>query len=316
MSEIIVSDVNIEELFECIHEGSIVFGPDNEIPCAVIQKGKEVIRVISNKGMFKSFKRTQHGRVSVDGLPSVVGGHNIAQYISEEDMPKLEKIFYKDGNKVKTGYNAEAITIVCAAYLEAERNGVVRPQQKTALNQAKIILLTLSRIGITALIDEATGYQYSREFDALQKLLELYTVEQPLLSLQKRFPRTYYKELYRLYGWKFDPNNTKRPQYVGKFTYDYIYKLLPEPVVEQIRVYNPKVENKNYRKNKYYQYLTLDTGIPELDKIISKIVGIMSVSDDIEQFKMFYTKAFNEEIELRNSRNKEVSTSEQINFLE
>lgn len=305
------NNIDVESMFECIHDGSIKFGPDNDIPCAVIKKDDQVLRVIAGKGMFKSFRRTQHGRISVDGLPSVIGGHNIAKFIPEEDMPKLELIYYKDGNRVKSGYNAEAITIICAAYLAAEEDGILRPQQLTALSQSKVILLTLSRIGITALIDEATGYQYSREFDALQKLLELYTVETPLLTLQKKFPRTYYKELYRLYGWDFNPKETKRSPYVGKFTYDYVYKLLPEPVVKQIREYNPIVEreNKKYRKNKYYQYLTLDTGIPELDKIISKLVGIMSISDTIEQFKIFYNKAFQEEIGLRDTRNLELTGS-------
>lgn len=301
-------NIKAKDLFECIHEGSIKFGPDNEIPCAVVQKNDQILRVISNEGMFKSFKRTQHGRIRVNGLPAVVGGHNIATYIEQEDMSKLEKIYYKDGNRIKTGYDAEAITILCAAYLAAEKDRAIKPQQLTALTQAKIILVTLSRIGITALIDEATGYQYAREFDALQRLLELYTVEKPLLRLQKKFPRTYYKELFRLYGWEFNPNETKRPKYVGKFTYDYVYKLLPEPVVQEIRKNNPIIENENkkYRKNKYYQYLTLDTGIPELDKIISKLVGIMSVSETIDDFKNFYNRAFQEEIELRNSRNIEI----------
>lgn len=302
------NNIEVNNLFECIHDGTIKFGPDNEIPCAVIKSNEQIIRVITGKGMFKSFKRTQHGRVSVDGLPAVIGGHNIANFISKQDMHKLELIYYKDGNRIKSGYNAEAITIICAAYLMAEKEGVLRPQQFTALSQVKIILLTLSRIGITALIDEATGYQYSREFDALQKLLKLYTVETPLLTLQKKFPRVYYKELYRLYRWEFNPEKTKHPQYVAKFTWDYVYKLLPEPVMQKIREYNPIVEkeNKKYRKNKYYQYLTLDTGIPELDKIIAKLVGIMSISDTIEQFKTFYEKAFREELELRESRNSEL----------
>ena len=100
---------------------------------------------------------------------------------------------------------------------------------------------------------------------------------------------------------------------MGRFTKEYVYDLLPEPVIEKIRQLNPLVETEKskYRKNKYYQYLTLDTGIPELDKIISKLVGIMSISDNLEQFKMFYNKAFKDELELKKARQ-----NEQISFQE
>lgn len=54
-----------------------------------------------------------------------------------------------------------------------------------------------------------------------------------------------------MYGWWANPKETKRPTYVGKFAYDYVYKLLPEPVVQEIRKNNLIIEkeNKNYRRN-------------------------------------------------------------------
>lgn len=77
--------------------------------------------------MFKSFKRIQHGRVSVNELPAVVGGHNIAAYIELEQISKLGK-YYKYGNRIKTGYDAEAIIILCVAYLSAEKDNAIKPQ--------------------------------------------------------------------------------------------------------------------------------------------------------------------------------------------
>ena len=305
--------IDSESLFKSINNGVIKFGNNNSITCSVIEKNGQVIRVITNAGMFKAFKRTQHGAERVNGLPSVVGGHNIAKFINKDDMKKLETIQYLDGNKVKTGFDAEAITVICDAYLEAESKGELKKQQEKALEQAKLILRALAKIGITALIDEATGYQYEREYNALQRLLDLYVVEKPLRELQNKFPRTYYKELYKIYNWEFNPTSTKHNPYVGRFTKEYVYDLLPEPVIEKIRQLNPLVETEKskYRKNKYYQYLTLDTGIPELDKIISKLVGIMSISDNLEQFKMFYNKDFKDELELKKARQ-----NEQISFQE
>lgn len=66
-----------------------------------------------------------------------------------------------------------------------------------------------ARVGITALVDEATGYQYDREKNELQKILKAYIAED-LLPWQKRFPDIYYKELFRLNGWDFTVNGIKK----------------------------------------------------------------------------------------------------------
>jgi hypothetical protein len=43
--------------------------------------------------------------------------------------------------------------------------------QKKAAAQSRELLTSLAKVGITALVDEATGYQKVREKDALQKKL-------------------------------------------------------------------------------------------------------------------------------------------------
>ena len=47
-------------------------------------------------------------------------------------------------------------------------------------------------VSIIALVDEATGYQYTREKDELQKILKAYIAEE-LLPWQKRFPDEFFK---------------------------------------------------------------------------------------------------------------------------
>ena len=60
-----------------------------------------------------------------------------------------------------------------------------------------ITLHWLSKVGIDAFIDEITGYQETREKDALQKLLNLY-VEEIFHPWKRRFPESFYREIYRL----------------------------------------------------------------------------------------------------------------------
>ena len=90
-------------------------------------------------------------------------------------------------------------------------------------------------IGITALVDEATGYQYEREKDELQKILKAYISEE-LLQWQKTFPEKYYQEIFRLNGWDFTLSSIKkRPGVVGIWTNKLIYEQLPKGCLKSLK---------------------------------------------------------------------------------
>ena len=42
------------------------------------------------------------------------------------------------------------------------------------MKSANTIIRSVAKVGIVALVDEATGYQYEREKDELQKILKAY----------------------------------------------------------------------------------------------------------------------------------------------
>ena len=287
-------------------EGFLEFEKGNEIRCVVVEDTEtgEKIRVISSSGMFKAFHRTPHGRKTKEGLPAAIGANNIVKYVPEEDRAIFTEYKYIIGKKEFTGYNANVIPVICDAYLEAEKNEDISTNQFRSLEYSKIILRSLAKVGINALIDEATGFQYEREINALQQLLKLY-VSEDVMRWQSRFPRDYYEEIYRLYGWEFDPENTKRPQCIGNFTNKYVYDLLPEEVMKEIKTRNPvkkSVNNKKIRAKKHHQYLTQDIGIPQLDKHVSTLITTMRISDDMEDFKSNYKRAFKKELKLKESR--------------
>lgn len=287
-------------------EGFLEFEKGNKIRCVVVEEIEtgQKIRVISSSSMFKAFHRTPHGRKTKQGLPAAIGANNIVKYVPEEDRDVFTEYKFIIGKKEYTGYNANVIPTICDAYLEAEKNDDISANQFKSLEYSKIILRSLAKVGINALIDEATGFQYEREIDALQQLLKLY-VSEDVMRWQRRFPRSFYQEIYRLYGWDFDPENTKRPQYIGKFTNKYVYDLLPEEVMNEIKLRNPVKKSSNestYRAKKFHQYLTQDIGLPQLDNHVSKLIGVMILSENIEEFKRNYKKAFAEELKLKESR--------------
>jgi hypothetical protein len=55
---------------------------------------------------------------------------------------------------------------------------------------AELLIRGFARVGIAALIDEATGYQREREKDALAKILEAFVAKE-LQPYLKTFPTDY-----------------------------------------------------------------------------------------------------------------------------
>lgn len=285
---------NSNKIYSATHRGYLALG-GTEIPCAVLENGK---RIISQTGLFQAFQRPRKGERRIDNLPSIVGAKNLLQFVTDDLYDKAEIILYKHTNgKIAQGYDAEIIPLICDLYIEAREQGVLHSSQFRTASRAMILIRALAKVGITALIDEATGYQYDRESQELQKLLEAY-ISKDLLKWQKKFPNQYYKEIYRLYGWNYNPDTTKRPQTIGKFTNKYVYDLFPESVIEEIKKRNPVVKKPNYsyRRRKNFQYLTTDIGMPQLDNHISKLLGVMKLSDNMEEFQSNFNKAFDEEL--------------------
>src|SRR4051794_37179851 len=92
----------------------------------------------------------------------------------------------------------------------------------------------LAHVGIIALVDEATGYQYDRARMALEEILEQF-ISKELLKWAKMFPDEFYHEMFRLKGWEYPQVSTKRPLQAGKLTNDVVYKRLAPGVLEELK---------------------------------------------------------------------------------
>lgn len=276
------------EVFECTHRGEFQLG-DRSISCAVLSNGQ---RIITQTALFDAFGRPRKGEKRIDGLPSIIGAKNLLPYVTDELKEKSAPIsYYLQNGSISSGYNAELIPLVCEVYLKANDDNILLDSQEKMVFQASVIVRSLAKVGITALVDEATGYQYERESNALQQLLKAY-ISEDFLKWQARFPRKYYQELYRLYGWDYEPMKMRHPQYLGKFTNEYVYDHMPPGILEELRNKNPKNPSGN-RSKKHHQFLTGDIGIPHLEKHITKLITIMELSDDTASFKKNFDRIFN-----------------------
>jgi len=284
-----VLDVTYPEVFEATHRGYLEIA-GARIPCAVLKNGK---RVISQQSLFAAFDRPRKGEKRQEGLPSIIGAKNLLPYVTNELREKCKVLqYYHTNGRISAGHDAELIPLICFLYLEASKAepSVLVGSQMRIVERAEILLRSLAKIGIIGLIDEATGYQYDREKDELQQLLSKYIAEE-FLPWTSKFPREYYREIFRLYGWEYDPLSLKRTPFIGKFTNDFVYNEMSPEVLKELRVKNPTLEN-GHRRRKHHQHLTEEIGVPHLERHLTKLVTVMQLSDSIDDFKENFKRVF------------------------
>lgn len=259
------------------------------IPCYVLEDGT---RVLSGRGMQKAIG---YQGSSGDWLRNFINSKNI-----EENMPAeikagiLEPIEFlrpsSGGSQPVTyGYEATKLIDLCDAILSLKKAGLLKRTQYVYAEQAEIIIRSVAKVGIIALVDEATGYQYEREKDALQIALKAFISEE-LLKWQKMFPDAFYYEIFRLNNWPYTVNGIKkRPGVIGSWTKELIYKQLPKNVLEELEKRTPKSKEGNYTA-RFFQSLTPDIGHPALTAQIYKVIGIMNISKNWSEFKSNFNK--------------------------
>jgi len=253
-----------------------------EIECYVLEDGT---RVLTQTSFMVALGRQGKGQGRTnDELPVFMQGKSINPYITADVREKLKPITFRPPTGGRAfGFNAELLPEVCDIYLKAREDKVLPANQQAVARQAEIIMRGLARVGIVALVDEATGYQAIREKNALSKILEAY-IDKELQAWVRTFPNDFYRELFRLRGLDFSAENVKRPQYFGILTNDIVYDRLAPGVLDELKRTTPK-NDKGRRTHKYFQKLTQDIGYPKLREHLGSVVTLMKLSSDYPDFK-------------------------------
>lgn len=279
-------------ILKATHQGILKIG-EREMPCAVLNDGT---RVISRNAIFRAFGRTKRGRkkdeVRVLNMPAFIDANNLQPFIGEDLQGVLKQIEYKNlSGQMTQGYDAKILPLLCDVYLEARRKSVLTKHQQPLATASEILVRSFAKIGIIALIDEATGYQEIRDRIALQRILDKYLTDE-WAKWTKTFPDDYYKELFRLKDVPYPliPSSTKKPSYVGHWTNEIIYSRLAPGVLEKLKEINPRLPS-GFRGRKHHQHLTMDYGHPELTDLLSNVIFLMKTCTDWNDFKNRLNKA-------------------------
>jgi hypothetical protein len=253
---------------------------DSELPVYVLDDGR---RVISRTGATSVLIGPQGGGnldsyLRVQALRKYVP-ENLAEQMIEFAMPNVV-------NKTVLGMTAETFLEICNAYVRARDDGALRTQNQIAIAiRAGMFLAACAKVGLIALIDEATGYQYARAQDALQLKLKLY-LEDEMRKWEKTFPDELWREFGRLTNWQ-GPLHT-RPKYWGQLVMQLVYEYLDPDVADWLKKNNPKPQHGQ----NYHQWMSSQYGLKKLIEHLWMLIGMASACHNMTELKMKMAEKF------------------------
>lgn len=226
---------------------------------------------------------------AVRALAGPEGGGNLDNYISTKavrpymptDLSDQMVDFILPGvvNKTVRGIRAETFLDICRALQQARDDGALQTnRQEQIAIKAGMFLSACANIGLIALIDEATGFQYDRAQDELQIKLKLF-LEEEMRKWEKTFPDQLWKEFGRLTNWQKPLH--ERPKYWGKLVMELIYDYLDPDVADWLRKNAPKPQHGQ----NYHQWLSSQYGLKKLIEHIWMVIGMASACNSLQELK-------------------------------
>lgn len=211
-------------LIKVTHYGTVHFGDDVECEAVVLATGE------------RGFNRRQV--MQVIGLHKNSESHQFRSLLAEIAPNALTLLDKKESRVIMpSGQKAnfvpcDVIPAFAAGVVRQALSGKLHAKRQSLIEPCLAIQESLAIIGITSLIDEATGYQYHRAPDALQDLFDR-LIRQTAADWERRFHPDFYEAIYRLFGWTYNPAKPK-PFIVGKITLQWVYEPVfpPEILVE------------------------------------------------------------------------------------
>jgi P63C domain len=182
------------------------------------------------------------------------------------------------------GYEATLLVEICEMYLDARTAKALRQSQEKIAAMSEIIVRACAKVGIIALVDEATGYQRLREKQALQIKLQAFIAED-MQEWAKVFPDEFWLELARLEGIRYSPRS--RPLRWGKYVMAFVYDAIDGDVGRELRKKNP-----NPTKGKNHHQWLREYGKEAVHRQIGSVVTIMKLCDDMDDFRKKFARVF------------------------
>jgi len=253
-----------------------------EVPCYVLSNGQRVIgrtaatqalTGIRGGGAFEKY-------ISVAVLRPFISVDDVSDRMVGFRLPEVEGL-----ERSVKGLPTDLMIDVCQGFIRALEASTrpdatfrLTPRQLDMALKASMFLSSCAKVGLDALVDEATGYQYERAQDALQVKLRAY-LETEMRKWEKTFPDELWMEFGRLTGWS--RSVTKRPNYWGILVNELVYHYLDDDVFQWLKENAPAPR----KGQNYHQWLTSQYGLKKLVEHIWKLIGIAQTCQNMTELK-------------------------------
>ncbi|MDG5748556.1 P63C domain-containing protein [Qipengyuania sp. XHP0207] len=272
------------------HDKPLKIG-DTLIPCYVLE---DETRVLTASGLSEGLGLARGGSMvaGMNRLELFASRKKINPFISNKLTERIQSplVFLTPTGGKAYGYDAEVLVELCEAVLAAREAGALQKQQMRIAQQCEALTRGLARVGIVGLVDEATGYQKVRARNALEQILNQWLTKE-LQPWRKQFPDDYYRRIFELNGWEFDPTSVKRPGVIGTWTNDLVYDRLGPGLKEELEDYAGRDEEGRL-KHHLHRHLTSSHGLPELQNHLAGVVALMKAATNWHQFKEMVRRAY------------------------
>lgn len=286
------------DLPKAVAEGVLIIG-DRHIPCAVLDDPGQT-RVLTQEGFLKAIGRAGKAKggegAGVDGKPAFLRAKNLEPFISNDLLGSTTPIEFvplrSPGYQGRAfGFRARLLPDVLWVFQDAMLAGALKQSQIHLGKASRDFLKALTNHAIDDLVDLATGYEDLRKRRAIDQIIERY-VEKSAQPWVKMFRMEFYREIFRLNNWPFNPESTARPGVVGTWTNDIYDRLAPGitgALHERVRR-----NAKGRPTHKLTQLLTPEEGKPALERLLEGVILLMRMSKSWAEFQLkldeFYPK--------------------------
>lgn len=252
-----------------------------EVPCYVLDNGQKVI-----------------GRTSAtEVLTGIKGGGALEKYIAVKALEPfintdlvLERLVpfrlleVEGLDKAVKGLPHDLMIEICQGFVAALQatfdpkfdGQKLTARQREMAMMASVFLSACAKVGLEALIDEATGYQYERAEDALQVKLRAFIADE-LRAWEKTFPDELWVEFGRLTGWQGSLHS--RPKWWGRLVIELIYDTLDPDVAQYLK------NNKPEPGVHWHRQLTENVGVRRLVSRCWEVIGMAKSCKDITELR-------------------------------
>jgi hypothetical protein len=254
-----------------------------ELPCYVLDNGTRVIGRTSATEILTGIKGggALEKYIAVRALEPFINKDLVLERMVRFRLPEVEGL-----ERAVKGLSADHLVEVFEGFVRALQYTQradspypkMTPRQQQMAVSASLFLSACARVGLEALIDEATGYQYERESDALQIKLAAF-LETEMRPWEKTFPDELWVEFGRLTGWK--GQLAHRPKYWGKLVMELIYDKIDKDVANWLKTNAPTPRGGQ----NYHQWMSGQYGLRKLIEHIWMIIGMARTCENMTELR-------------------------------